>query len=266
MGSLDKQIVDAVRENKLLEVKSLLLQGASVNAKDDKGDPILLIATQQKNIILVKLLISSGATPHDGNAYQVTALIIAIRNSQDTNSALIANALLQACRGVPVPQGTITQCIVECGLGSDSIADEQADRKTSEYLGQLLGLDGINLDERESESESNDATLLHILVAQKYYQSATLLINHGASPSSKDKNGRTPAHYIAKIGRYAMDEGEGGQDWEDVEFSRSEFNLLQLMLQNGANLSDKDVNGVTVRELLQERIPVPVLLSNLVMQ
>jgi hypothetical protein len=32
--------------------------------------------------------------------------------------------------------------------------------------------------------------------------------------------------------------------------------LLKLMLQNGAKLSDKDANGVTVAELLEKRLLV----------
>jgi ankyrin repeat protein len=113
-----------------LEVKYLVNQGASVDSKDDKGNPVLYLATIYRNVELVKVLIFLGVTVNAKNADGLTALVIAVQNYGHPYVNLIARELLQACK--QIPQSTIPNCLV---LSNPPI---EADEQTKEILGEGL--------------------------------------------------------------------------------------------------------------------------------
>lgn len=245
-----------------------------MNATENDGNSILCLAAGYRHIELVELLISSGANINAINANGLTALTIAIQNYWFKGSNVIAKQLVQACK--EVPQGNIPNCFVYSPWSY-----RLGDKLNKRALDLLITIDGVDL----SETGDDGSTLLHNLVQLRYYQSATFLVQKGVSPSLKDAKGRTPAHYLAKLGGYE-DEDENDDEEEDVEkdeeedmekdeeeegktndelvvLSRAEWKLLQVLLLKGAKLQDEDNHGVTVSELLKERLPVSLQLASL---
>lgn len=78
--SLNAALVDAVDHSDERSVTELLSQGASPNAENEYGWPILLLATENQRPAIVKLLLDSGANINATNQHGDTALMRASGN------------------------------------------------------------------------------------------------------------------------------------------------------------------------------------------
>jgi ankyrin repeat protein len=61
LNEQDKELLGAVNDNKIDDVKTLIKAGANLNIQNEKGDTILMIAIDKKNSEIAKLLIENGA-------------------------------------------------------------------------------------------------------------------------------------------------------------------------------------------------------------
>lgn len=74
-SSLNIALVDAVGHSNERAVAGLLSQGASPNAKNDYGWPVLLLATENQQPAIVELLLDRGADINATNQHGDTALM-----------------------------------------------------------------------------------------------------------------------------------------------------------------------------------------------
>ena len=57
-------LVRAAEEGDIQYVRNLLDHGADINTRDKKGYTALIIATQYKYIVIIRLLLDRGADPY----------------------------------------------------------------------------------------------------------------------------------------------------------------------------------------------------------
>jgi ankyrin repeat protein len=84
-----KSLLDAVYEGDLQRVKSVLDQGADVNAKDIDGWTALMYASLNGYADIVKYLIDHGADINVKNKYGETALLLASKHDYQDIVALL---------------------------------------------------------------------------------------------------------------------------------------------------------------------------------
>ncbi|MCC6366908.1 MAG: ankyrin repeat domain-containing protein [Bryobacterales bacterium] len=77
---LGSALIDAVQADDSAAVKSLLAQGAGVNAREEDGSTALTWAVMRSNTAIAELLLDSGANPNLANALGIGALSLAIAN------------------------------------------------------------------------------------------------------------------------------------------------------------------------------------------
>jgi len=91
-AELDEKLIDAAFSGKVEAARSLIDQGADVNAVDAVGNPALLTATRPYNTEMVQLLVDSGAEANTAGALGDTPLLVAAR----TGLTDIVRILLEA--------------------------------------------------------------------------------------------------------------------------------------------------------------------------
>jgi len=76
-NNLGNELIDAVMAGDLRRFKSLLAEGADVNARDEYGRTALMEAAAFNEVDMVKMLIESGADVNAVDKYGYTALMLA---------------------------------------------------------------------------------------------------------------------------------------------------------------------------------------------
>ena len=70
----DKNLLDAAKNNNLVEVRNALADGAIVDAKSNRGKTALIWASQNGSIVIVEMLLGAGADVNEKDNYGGTAL------------------------------------------------------------------------------------------------------------------------------------------------------------------------------------------------
>jgi hypothetical protein len=80
-GPLEQKLIDAAFMGKVEIARSLIDQGADVNARDESGNTILLTAVRPYGTGMVKLLVDSGADISAKDQFGFTPLAVAVKNN-----------------------------------------------------------------------------------------------------------------------------------------------------------------------------------------
>ncbi len=75
----NQALVEAVKEGKLESVKSLLANGADINARDERGASALILASGKGSLEVVRLLLDKKADINARNRFGDAALMYASR-------------------------------------------------------------------------------------------------------------------------------------------------------------------------------------------
>mgnify|MGYP000603132652 CR=1 FL=1 len=155
-------VAEPETENNIVQIQSLISQGADINAQNDSGDTPLMLAVQAGNVKIVEFLctqtnINFNATNKNGQ----TALDIAIEQYDDTTDERVLNILKQYIR---VPQNfNIVSELFTNEISSIEHFNEVISR-VKFLLGNGTQIDdetreslGSNLDESDYEDEDDDA-------------------------------------------------------------------------------------------------------------
>ncbi len=214
--SLDEQLLQAVKDGNVEEVKSLLDRGADVDAQhsgdpsNEQGCTALYYASCSGSKEIVELLLQRGADPNIQSRRGRNTLSNTIKN----NSQDIAQAIVQLLikYGADV---TIDQKILH-------IAAHYANAETVELLIEAGA--NINFYSRFGYGGIYEGTPLYISTKYENVKVIELLLNRGADVNAKDFGGDGPLHCATKS--------------NNVE-------IIKLLLNRGADVNAKGTYGCT---------------------
>jgi hypothetical protein len=197
-GGPEDDLMRAIETNNTQQVKRELNQDASlINKTDANGNTMLMIACQNKNLGIVKTLLEMGAqgTINKQNAVGDTALHIACKNGYAAiASVLVLNGADLTIKNVlgktpiEVCNDPALKAKLELHMANVKKMFEFVKNNRTQDLRQLLKtFRGVNL----VDLTTGD-TPLHIACQLGNKDIALLLIQVGANPTLKNKNGQTP--------------------------------------------------------------------------
>src|SRR5262245_34655349 len=108
----DLRLVEAVRNQDLPQVRTLLSQRADVNTRSGDGSTALLWAAHWDQLEIAGLLLRAGANPNTANDFQMTPLSQACTNG----SATFVELLLKAGANPNTPIATGVTPIMTCAM------------------------------------------------------------------------------------------------------------------------------------------------------
>ena len=234
----DLRLVEAVKQGDQEAVRSLLQQGADVNAREADGATALAWATHRADSKTVELLLSAGADPSAASDYGVTPLSLACTN----RDGVLVDRLLRAGAEPNAAKWTGETPLMTCaGTG------------TTEGIRALLA-HGADVNGRENEQGQ---TALMWAMAGGHPGVGRRLIEKGANVNTRSTSGFPPLLFAARSGdvesaRILLAAGANVNDTTPehgsalVVASASGHEALALfLLEKGANPNLGDANGAT---------------------
>jgi ankyrin repeat protein len=99
--SASPKIIECIKNGDLACTSQFLATGGNANAVEDKGAPLLMIASETKSATIVRLLINAGANPNDA-----------------------ASGEIPLCRAILFGRKEIAQALLDAGAKADVICDQ----------------------------------------------------------------------------------------------------------------------------------------------
>lgn len=191
-------------------VRLLLERGARIEAVDKDGDTALANAAWKGHAETVRLLLQNGANVNSASAFRNTPLLLAVRRSSQTSRLLIEN-------GADVRSANKDG---ETPLGS------AAYNGLTDILGLLLDK-GADI---EAVDKYGDTALINASI-KGYTEAARLLIDNGANVNVVNKNSDTPLLFAA---------------W------KGHTEIAKLLMQGGADFTVRNRGGKTALDLAKD--------------
>jgi len=179
-GALEYELFLAVDKKDVDEVKTLLEQGADVNANTLEGLSLLHFAVYQEAEKIVPLLIKKGARVNSTDDMGQTPLHYAVKASK------------RGMAGMLVDSGAFIN--IRDMYGRTALL--QAVEMNNDYMAEWLLENKANPDVADNDS----IYPLHIAVDNGYLPTFNLLLQHRANVNVKDGKGNTPLHVAALYG------------------------------------------------------------------
>jgi len=195
------------------EVEALLAKGADINARNNEGDTMLLLAASSGKKDIVEWLLAQGADVNAKGKDEETPLHRAAYSGQKD----IAELLLAQGADVNARNREERPPLrMAVGKGSKGIAElllaKGADVNAVDQYGTPLHLAAImgNIDIAElllakgaqiNRKESSGGTVLHFVARGGNKAMAEWLLAKGAEVNAKNKEGETPLHYASSSGK-----------------------------------------------------------------
>lgn len=184
--NLELDLHRAVMQNDIATVKTLLAQGADVNAKDKYGFTALMSAVAGEYIDIVEILLAQGA---DVNA----------RHKKDGSTALIGAVSLMHTDVVEIllAQGADVNAKNRGGV----TALMYAALKGHPEIVKILLSEGADVNMKNNEG----TTALMTAAVRGHEKIVEILLSKGANVNVKDKEGWTALMHVVDIGTYTED-------------------------------------------------------------
>ena len=225
-----RSLAEAARAGDREALRTLLKQGARVDAAEGDGSTALLWASYRDDLESADLLIAAGASVNAANDLGATPLWAASQNG----SAAMVRRLLKA--------GASPNLALISGETPLMMASRAG---SADVVGQLLGA-GANPDARGTRGQ----TALMWAVAQKHPDVVKVLLGGGASVQVRsdryDEVMAVPPHGLLEYNRTIPH----GQDTALMFAARvGDLESAKLLVAAGANVNDADAWGVTATVL-----------------
>ncbi|KAB8243572.1 ankyrin repeat-containing domain protein [Aspergillus flavus] len=259
--------------------KLLLENGAEVNSQDSTGWTPLAHAVRLGHEGTVKVLLAidwidadrkdhAGQTPLHSAVSQnclaiATILLMSGKvnvNSRDNEKRTPLSQLLEKDKTFTIVHHHQRGTFVGIGtLGYRSTSWKT--QETHEAIARLLVDNGADV----NLSGSNGRTPLSFAAERRNDNIIKMLLEKGAAVEAKDNTGRTPLSWAA--GRRKPDAYDfydtSIMDAPGISDGENDMNIIKMLLQAGANVESKDINGRTplswAAQGSSEKIPIQVL-------
>jgi uncharacterized protein len=177
----DLRLVDAVRDQDELRVRTLLDQRVDVNARSGDGSTALLWAAHRNALETARLLVRAGADPNAGNDFGMTPLSQACTNG----SAAFVDLLLKAGANPNSRVATGVAPIMTCARGGSVDA-----------VSRLIAGDA----DVNAQEPAQNQTALMWAAAEHHPDVVQVLIAAKADLLARTKSGFTALHFAAREG------------------------------------------------------------------
>lgn len=255
-----KSVQIAIENNQYETVKSLINNGADINAREPNGITPLIYAIQQKDIKMIELLLKHGADPNVSvDTYGLTALYHITRGT-DTDYMEIAQTLANYGADVNIRDNNFktpifytfhedyTNFLIRNGANINAQGKYKKGvlhfKTHSQDVLEALIISGANTNIKDRSRK----TPLHY---QSHPNIVKLLINNGANVNAKDDLGRTPLFSLQNIQKPQLLIANGADVTvvdnygnTPLHFATDEF-IAKLLIENGADVNIKDNEGNT---------------------
>ena len=234
----DLELLEAVRSGNQEAVRSLLQQGADVNAALADGATALAWAVHRDDLQLSELLIQNGANPNAQNSLGVTPLSLACTNA---SSPMVRTLLSAGANPNLVLQSGETPLMTCARTGNVAAV-------------QSLLAHGADVNAKENR---RGQTALMWAVAQKHSAVTQALIKGGAELDARSNSGFTPLLFAARVGDresagLLLESGASVNESTPkdgsallVASASGHEDLAIYLLDQGASPNTMDANGAT---------------------
>jgi ankyrin repeat protein len=241
-------LVDAVKRQDAVAVRTLLARHVDVNAADPDGSTALHWAVQRNDTALVRQLIKAGARATTATRYNVTPLhLAAVNGNRD-----IIEQLLDAGVDVNTPSLEGQTALMTASLGGRADAV------------RMLLTRGARVADREPV---RGQTALMLAAAEGNTDVVGLLIEAGADVRASSTGGFTPLLFAVRNARLdtvklllqqgasANDVAPDGTSALGMAALNANYEVGSLLLANGADPNGKDPRGSILHTLVWLRKP-----------
>jgi ankyrin repeat protein len=236
----------ASRTGDLRTVRKLVLDGTNINRFENRKEgPALLLATKNNHLPVMHFLLQNGANVEQGDRDSISPLLAAIRNNHVDAARLLlqygANIhrqtkdKLSALDLVVGDDDSMIKLLLENGAKCRRGDDHNllyASRIGRINMVRRLLEHGVAVDTLNAKKQ----TALHLACDNGDCAIAELLLNYGANPNLKDKQGLTPLHQACMT-------VPGHDEQQDY------LNLVVLLLSHKVNINEQDKKGWTALHL-----------------
>jgi hypothetical protein len=214
MATLDSDLLQAIKEENLNEVRRFLDGGGNPNAQDKYGNTALKEATAKCNRAIVELLLERGADPN-------------FQGTSESGMGILGTALHTICGMIIKPRCyEIAEILIRAGIDVNSVNTikntplHNAAQRGNQMMILILLKNGAN------PNVKNNSEITPLLEASRYghFESVKLLLEAGADANSADDEKITPLHKAARGGH---------------------IDICKLLVKMGANLELEDKWGNT---------------------
>lgn len=241
-ATLEDKLFDAIRQNDVAAVQTLVHQGANVDAVEHrevmKGMTPLMEAAYSGQTDLAQLFIDNGANTNTQNKakYSVgmTPLMWAAMGSDLDNKGGVIALLLH--------HGANPEAREEHGRSALMLAGAEG---TSHNIGVLVG-GGAKVNSVNEEGEG----ALTYTAENGRFENLAALIRCGANVNAKEKDGRTPL-MDAILASYAAHDGKA--------FASQQVEAVKLLLRSGASVGARDDSHRTASDYALQVKSQPIL-------
>lgn len=246
-GPADR-LIDAVKQQDLQALRTLLAQHADVQTAEPDGSTALHWAVQRNNPELVDVLIAAGANVKAATRYNITPLSLACTNG----NAVIIEHLLQA------------------GADANSTSEEgQTALMTASLTGNVEALKVLLAHKAQVNAAEpyKGQTALMWAASEGRAPAEELLIEFGADVKAKSKGGFTPLLFALRNGhrdatRVLLEHGANVNDVApdgtsalNMAVVNAYFELANILLIHGANPNAPDPRGSALHTIAWLRRP-----------
>lgn len=242
-GELTDGFIKKVREKDCMGVEKLINEGLKINLIDKNKQSPLLIAAENADEDMIKLLIENGADVDVRNMQDETAMVIAVKNARNLELDKINN---------------VVKILLENGADAD-IQDFKEETVLHLAVANIGKQEIVKmlLEENVNVNLKNewDRTALHEAIKNSFdsyhEEIIKLLLDNGADVKTKDYEGRTvlidavPRQDIEIIkliiskGADINAKSNNGLTALNSSIDRGDYKIIELLLENGADINQK---------------------------